>query len=84
MHQRGSKLSGGEKQRTVIARALAQDSPIILADEPTGNLDVKASREIAALLKEVSKDKLVIVVTHNPEFFWKICYKKSWNIWWFC
>lgn len=69
MHQRGSKLSGGEKQRTVIARALAQDSPIILADEPTGNLDVKASREIAALLKEVSKDKLVIVVTHNPEFF---------------
>lgn len=77
MHQRGSKLSGGEKQRTVIARALAQDSPIILADEPTGNLDVKASREIAALLKEVSKDKLVIVVTHNPEFFEKICYKKS-------
>lgn len=71
MHQRGSKLSGGEKQRTVIARALAQDSPIILADEPTGNLDVKASREIAALLKEVSKDKLVIVVTHNPEFFEK-------------
>ena len=69
MNQRGSKLSGGEKQRTVIARALAKDSPIILADEPTGNLDVKASKEVAALLKEVSKDKLVIVVTHNPEFF---------------
>ena len=69
MNQRGSKLSGGEKQRTVIARALAKDSPVILADEPTGNLDVKASKEIAALLKEVSKDKLVIVVTHNPEFF---------------
>lgn len=68
-YQRGSKLSGGEKQRTVIARALAKDAPIILADEPTGNLDVKASREIAGLLKEVSKDKLVIVVTHNPEFF---------------
>lgn len=67
--QRGSKLSGGEKQRTVIARALAKDAPIILADEPTGNLDVKSSREIAKLLKEVSKDKLVIVVTHNPEFF---------------
>lgn len=69
MNRRGSKLSGGEKQRTVIARALAKDSPIILADEPTGNLDVKASGEVAALLKEVSKDKLVIVVTHNPEFF---------------
>ena len=68
-NQRGSKLSGGEKQRTVIARALAKDSPIILADEPTGNLDVKSSREIAKLLKDVSKDKLVIVVTHNPEFF---------------
>lgn len=67
--QRGSKLSGGEKQRTVIARALAKDSPIILADEPTGNLDVKSSREVAKLLKDVSKDKLVIVVTHNPEFF---------------
>ena len=69
INQRGSKLSGGEKQRTVIARALAIDAPIILADEPTGNLDVKASKEVAALLKEVSKDKLVIVVTHNPEFF---------------
>lgn len=68
-NQRASKLSGGEKQRTVIARALAKDSPIILADEPTGNLDVKASRDIARILKEVSKDKLVIVVTHNPEFF---------------
>lgn len=68
-NQKTSKLSGGEKQRCVIARALAKDSPIILADEPTGNLDVKASKEIAALLKEVSKDKLVIVVTHNPEFF---------------
>lgn len=56
INQRGSKLSGGEKQRTVIARALAKDAPIILADEPTGNLDVKASKEVAALLKEVSKD----------------------------
>ena len=68
-NQKGSRLSGGEKQRTVIARALAKDSPIILADEPTGNLDVKASKEVAKLLKDVSKDKLVIVVTHNPEFF---------------
>ena len=69
INQRGSKLSGGEKQRTVIARALAKDAPIILADEPTGNLDVKSSREIAKLLKDVSRGKLVIVVTHNPEFF---------------
>lgn len=68
-NQKTSKLSGGEKQRCVIARALAKDSPIILADEPTGNLDVKTSKEIARLLKEVSVDKLVIVVTHNPEFF---------------
>lgn len=69
INQKASKLSGGEKQRTVIARALAKDSPIILADEPTGNLDVKSSKEIARLLKEVSKNRLVIVVTHNPEFF---------------
>ena len=64
---KGSKLSGGQKQRTVIARALAKDSPIILADEPTGNLDSKTSAEIIDLLKEVSKDKLLIVVTHNFE-----------------
>ncbi len=69
INQKGSKLSGGEKQRTVIARALAKDNSIILADEPTGNLDSNASKEIAKLLKEVSKDKLVIVVTHNPEYF---------------
>ncbi len=62
---KGSKLSGGQKQRTVIARALAKDSPIILADEPTGNLDSKSSREIIELLCEISRDKLVIVVTHN-------------------
>ena len=69
INQKGSKLSGGEKQRCVIARALAKDSPIILADEPTGNLDVKSSKDISKLLKDVSKDKLVIVVTHNPEYF---------------
>jgi ABC-type lipoprotein export system ATPase subunit len=64
-NHKGSKLSGGQKQRTVIARALAKDSPIILADEPTGNLDSKSSVEIIELLREVSQDKLVIVVTHN-------------------
>jgi len=67
INHKGSKLSGGQKQRTVIARALAKDSPIILADEPTGNLDSATSVEIIELLKEVSKDKLVIVVTHNFE-----------------
>ncbi len=65
--QKGSKLSGGQKQRTVIARALAKDSPIILADEPTGNLDSATSAEIISLLREVSRDKLLIVVTHNFE-----------------
>ncbi len=65
LRQRGSKLSGGQKQRTVIARALAKDSPVILADEPTGNLDSESAKEIMALLKEVSKERLLIVVTHN-------------------
>ncbi len=67
INHKGSKLSGGQKQRTVIARALAKDSPIILADEPTGNLDSNTSKEIIELLREVSKDKLLIVVTHNFE-----------------
>ena len=66
---KGSKLSGGQKQRTVIARALAKDSPIILADEPTGNLDSATSKEIINLLHSLSKDKLVIVVTHNYDDF---------------
>ena len=60
-----SKLSGGQKQRVAIARALASDTPIILADEPTGNLDKKSSESVLKLLHEVSQDKLVIVVTHN-------------------
>ena len=67
IHHKGSRLSGGQKQRTVIARALAKDSPIILADEPTGNLDSATSAEIIELLREVSRDKLLIVVTHNFE-----------------
>lgn len=65
LRHKGSKLSGGQKQRTVIARALAKDSPIILADEPTGNLDSETSKEIVELLREVSHDKLVIIVTHT-------------------
>ena len=62
-----SKLSGGQKQRVAIARALANDTPIIIADEPTGSLDSKSSKEILKLLYEISKNKLVIVVTHNKE-----------------
>lgn len=67
LRQKGSRLSGGQKQRCVIARALAKDSPVILADEPTGNLDAQSSKEIIELLREVSRDKLLIVVTHNFE-----------------
>ncbi len=62
-----SKLSGGQKQRVAIARALAKDVPIIIADEPTGNLDKKSALSTMKLLSELSKDKLVIVVTHNYE-----------------
>ena len=60
-----SKLSGGQKQRVAIARALAKDVPVIIADEPTGNLDKRSAESIVKLLKELSKDKLVIIVTHN-------------------
>lgn len=62
-----SKLSGGQKQRVAIARALAKETPIIVADEPTGNLDQASAKDIFKLLYEISKDKLVIVVTHNFE-----------------
>ena len=62
-----SKLSGGQKQRVAIARALAKSTPIIIADEPTGNLDKKSAEGIIKLLSEISKDKLVIIVTHNYE-----------------
>ena len=62
-----SKLSGGQKQRVAIARALAKDTPIIVADEPTGNLDSRSAKEIIKLLYEISKNKLVIIVTHNYE-----------------
>lgn len=62
---RCSKLSGGEKQRVVIARALAKDPLIIACDEPTGNLDSESSKQVMRLLHEISKDKLVVVVTHD-------------------
>ena len=62
-----SKLSGGQKQRVAIARAFAKETPIIVADEPTGNLDTESASEVIRLLSEVAKDKLVIIVTHNIE-----------------
>lgn len=64
VHKRPTKLSGGEKQRVAIARALLNDPDIIMADEPTGALDSTTAHEILELIKEVSKDKLVIMVTH--------------------
>jgi len=62
---KAARLSGGQKQRLAIARALAKDTPVILADEPTGNLDSKTSLEILSLLKEISRTKTLIMVTHN-------------------
>ena len=66
-HKRSNQLSGGQMQRVAIARALANDPKIILADEPTGALDSKTSTQIMELIKEIAKDKLVIMVTHNAE-----------------
>lgn len=65
VHKRPNQLSGGQMQRVAIARAIVNDPEIIMADEPTGALDSKTSVQIADLLKEISKDKLVVMVTHN-------------------
>lgn len=67
VYKRPNQLSGGQMQRVAIARALANDPDIILADEPTGALDSTTSVQIMELIKEISKDKLVIMVTHNAE-----------------
>lgn len=66
-HKLPNQMSGGQMQRVAIARALVNDPEIILADEPTGALDTETSIQIMELLKEVAKDRLVIMVTHNPE-----------------
>ena len=67
LYKKPNQLSGGQCQRVAIARALVNDPSILLADEPTGALDTKTSIQIMDLLKEVAKDRLVIMVTHNPE-----------------
>ena len=67
IHSKPNQLSGGQMQRVAIARALVNDPDIILADEPTGALDSKTSIQIMDLLKEISNDKLIVMVTHNPE-----------------
>ena len=67
IHNKPNQLSGGQAQRVAIARALINDPEIVLADEPTGALDSVTSVQIMELLKEISKDRLVIMVTHNPE-----------------
>ena len=67
LHQRTNELSGGQMQRVAIARAIVNNPDIILADEPTGALDTKTSVQVMEILKEISKEHLVIMVTHNPD-----------------
>ena len=67
IHKKPNQLSGGQMQRVAIARALVNNPDIILADEPTGALDTKTSVQIMEILKEISKEKLIIMVTHNPD-----------------
>ena len=67
LHKKPNQMSGGQMQRVAIARALVNDPEILLADEPTGALDSETSVQIMEILKEISKEKLIIMVTHNPE-----------------
>ena len=67
MYKRPSQLSGGQMQRVAIARALVNDPEILLADEPTGALDTTTSKQVMDLLREIANDRLVIMVTHNPD-----------------
>lgn len=67
MYKKPNQMSGGQMQRVAIARALVNDPDILLADEPTGALDTKTSVQIMEILKEISKDRLIIMVTHNPD-----------------
>lgn len=67
LHKKPNQMSGGQMQRVAIARALINNPDILLADEPTGALDSETSIQVMELLKKIAKDKLVIMVTHNPE-----------------
>ena len=67
LHKKPNQMSGGQMQRVAIARALVNDPDILLADEPTGALDSETSVQVMDILKEISKDKLIIMVTHNPD-----------------
>ena len=67
IHKKPNQMSGGQMQRVAIARALVNNPDILLADEPTGALDTETSVQIMEILKEISKDRLIIMVTHNPE-----------------
>ena len=67
LHKKPNQMSGGQMQRVAIARALVNDPDILLADEPTGALDSETSVQVMELLKEVANDRLVVMVTHNPE-----------------
>ena len=67
IHKKPNQMSGGQMQRVALARALVNDPDILLADEPTGALDSETSIQVMDLLKEVAKDRLVVMVTHNPE-----------------
>ena len=67
INKKPNQMSGGQMQRVAIARALVNDPDILLADEPTGALDSKTSEQVMEILKDISKDRLIIMVTHNPE-----------------
>ena len=73
MYKRPNQMSGGQMQRVAIARALINDPDILLADEPTGALDSETSVQIMELLKEIAQEKLVIMVTHNPDLAETYC-----------
>ena len=80
LHKKPNQMSGGQMQRVAIARALVNDPEILLADEPTGALDSETSIQVMDLLKEVAKDRLVVMVTHNPEYANRIVKVKDGHI----